>query len=213
MRSSKPFFAAVAVSMIAEAAALAASVDFNDPRRALGRDNDVRVDAQLLQDTISSNSPLNVTYQIENFSSSTIAIADKVADASFDADTRTITLSIGAEVPPGPTLPHMVIIKPGEKRILSGGAVVQIMVPQTRTPWTVVPRYVQIRVAVLRDIAPFVKLIEEQRRSSISPALPSDMFDRWVERTNSVFLNAIPVRWKNESRHGSAESDQPAGTH
>jgi hypothetical protein len=34
-----------------------------------------------------------------------------------------------------------------------------------------------------------------------------------VERTNSVFLNAIPVRWKNESRHGSAESDQPAGTH
>ena len=39
MRSSKAFFAAVSVSMIAVATSLAASVDFNDPRRALGREN------------------------------------------------------------------------------------------------------------------------------------------------------------------------------
>ena len=40
----------------------------------------------------------------------------KIFAISFDPDARIITLSIGAEVPPGPNLPHLVIIKSGEKR-------------------------------------------------------------------------------------------------
>jgi hypothetical protein len=61
-----------------------------------------------------------VTYQIENLTNSTIAIADEVSDAAFDMDSRTITVSIGAEVPPGPNMPHPVTVSPGEKRVLSG---------------------------------------------------------------------------------------------
>jgi len=209
MRFSKPFFAA---SLLAASAAMAAHVDFNDPRRALGREGDIRVDAELAQDSVSQTSPVNVTYQIENLSKTTIAVADKIFDTNFDADSRTITFSIGAEVPPGPNMPHLAIIRSGEKRVFSGGALVHIVTPNFRTPWTAVPRYVQIRVTVLRDVVPFQKLIEMQSRTAVPVPLPNEMFDRWVESSESVLLNTIPVYWKNENRRGTAESDRPSGT-
>ena len=134
MRSSKPFFAAVAATVIGTATAVAAHVDFNDPKRALGREGDVRVDAQLARDTVSPNAPVTVTYQIENLSRATVAVADKIFDITFDPDARTITFSIGAEVPPGPNMPHLAIIKPGEKRVLTGGAILHIATPSIRTP-------------------------------------------------------------------------------
>lgn len=134
MRSSKPLFIAVAATVIGTAAATAAQVDFKDPKRALGREGDVRVDAQLVQDVVSPNTPVKVTYQIENLSSATVAVADKIFATSFDPDARIITLSIGAEVPPGPNLPHLVIIKSGEKHVLSGGAMRHIVTPAVRTP-------------------------------------------------------------------------------
>jgi len=63
MRSSKLFFAAVGATLIAATGAMAAHVDFNDPRRALGREGDVRIDAQLAQDTLSPNAPVTVTFR------------------------------------------------------------------------------------------------------------------------------------------------------
>ncbi|MDQ6800252.1 MAG: hypothetical protein M3041_05380 [Acidobacteriota bacterium] len=210
MRSSKPFFTAVAATWMVVASAMAAHVDFKDPKRALGREGDVRVDAELTQDTISATSPINVTYQIENLSKVAVAVADKIFDASFDADARTITLSIGAEVPPGPNMPHLAIIRPGEKRVLEGGALVHVVTPNIRTPWTAIPKYIQIQVTLLRDIAPFASLIEQQSRATIPVPLPNDAFDRWVENSESVLLNTIPVYWKNENRRGTAESGQPA---
>jgi hypothetical protein len=201
----------VACGLIA-ATASAAHVDFKDPRRAVGREADVRVDAELAQDTLSPNSPVNVMYQIENFSHKTIAVADKVSDVSFDIDTQTITLSIGAEIPPGVNMPHLVTINPGEKRVLSGGAMLHVNTPTIRTPWTAVPRYVQIKVTILRDVTPFLKLIEQQNKTVVPIPLPNDVFDRWVENSGSVLLNTIPVYWKNENRRGTAESSQPAGT-
>jgi len=214
MRFSKPFFAAVAAIWIGASAAMAAHVDFKDPRRALGREGDVRVDAELAQDTISQTSPINITYQIENLSQAPVAVADKIFDTNFDADSRTITFSVGSEVPPGPNMPHLVVIRPGEKRVLSGGALVHVVTPNIRTPWTAIPRYVQIQVTLLRDVTPFQKLIEQQSKTAVPVPLPNDMFDRWVESSESVLLNTIPVYWKNENRRGTAESDQPlSGTH
>lgn len=212
MRSSKTFFSIVACSLIGAAAATAAHVDFKDPRRALGREGDIRVDAELTQDTVSPNSPVNITYQIENLSHATVAVADKVSDVSFDIESRTITLTIGAEVPPGVIMPHLVTINPGEKRVLNGGGMLHINMPAMRTPWTAIPRLVQIRIAILRDVTPFARLIEQQNKNALPIPLPNDVFDRWVENSDSVLLNTIPVYWKNESRRGTAESNQPAGT-
>ncbi len=212
MKSSRVFLTAVAVSVVGTSIAAAARVDFKDPRRALGREGNIRVDAELGQDTVSASSPLTVTYQIQNLSTSTIAVADKIAETDFDPDSQTITLSIGSEIPPGPNMPHLVTINPGEKRVLTAGALVHVAVPNVQTRWTAVPKYVQVKVTVLRDVTAFSKFIEEQTRTTSPVALPKEMFDHWVESTDSVFLNTIPVYWKNESRRGTADSNQPAGT-
>jgi hypothetical protein len=211
MKSSKPFLTAVAVSLFGAGIAAAAHVDFNDPRRALGRDGDIRVDAQLAQDAISANSPITVTYQIENLSKATIAIADKIADTDFDLESLTVTLSIGSEIPPG-TMPHLVTVHPGEKRVLTSGALLHVAVPNVRTRWAAVPRFVQVKVTVLKDVTAFAGLIEQQNHNAAPIALPNSMFDRWVESSDSILLNAIPVYWKGDNIRGTAESDRPAGT-
>ena len=208
MRSSKLFLTAIAITLAA-AAARAAHVDFSDPRRATGREDDIRVDAQLGDDTVSSGAPISITYQIENLSKSVVALADKITDTDYDSDSQTITISIGAEVPAGPNLPHIVTIKPGERRVFTAGTFVHVAVPAVRTQWTVVPRYVQIKVTLLRDVTPFARLIELQATSAVPPVLPNGMFDRWVESTDSVFLNAIPVRWKAGSPIMSADREHP----
>jgi len=199
MRFSR-FFSAVSVSLLFTAAVQAAHVDMNDPRRALGREDNIRVDAELLQDSISPSAPLSITYQVENLSNQTIGIADKISDVSYDADSATITFSIGAEVPVGTTMPHVVTIGPGQKRVLSAGGLVHVAVPGQRTPWSAVPRYVQIKVNVLRDVTPFAALIDRQAKSAVAPALPNDLFDKWVDANDSVFLNSLPVHWSGREQ-------------
>jgi len=203
--SSRSVALAVAVVFLTTEA-IAAGVDFKDPRRALGREDDIRVDAQIAQDTVSSSSPISVTYQIENLTSEPIAVADRICDSSFDADTQTITISIGAEVPQGTAMPHLVTIAPGQKRVLHTGAMVQVE-GNWRSPMARVPRYVQITVNVLRDLRPFAKLIEQQSHAAVP--LPNDLFDRWVDSVSTVDLNSLPVRWTNSPRAGTAESGAP----
>jgi hypothetical protein len=68
-----------------------------------------------------------------------------------------------------------------------------------------------VKVTVLRDVTPFASLIEQQSKG-VAVALPNSMFDRWVEGSDSILLNAIPVYWKGDGARGTAESDRPAGT-
>ncbi len=205
--------APVVPAMLIAAVASAAHVDMNDPRRALGREDNIRVDAELLQDSLSSNSALSVTYQVQNLTAQTIGIADKVSDVSYDPDSATVTFSIGAEVPAGKTMPHVVTIGPGETRVLSAGGLLHIAVPKPSTPWSVVPRYVQIKVNVLRDVKPFEAQLAQQAKSAVAPALPNDLFDQWVNASDAVFLNAIPVRWNARGDASSTDASErgPAG--
>jgi len=205
VKSSGRIAVAVAVFFLVSSTASAAGVDFKDPRRALGREDDIKVDAQMLQETVSAGSPISVTYQIENLSNAPIAIADKIADATFDPDSQTITVSIGAEIPTGTAMPHLTTIAPGQTRAFHIGASAQVLVPNSKSPWAHVPRFVQITVNVLRDLKPFAKLIAQQTQSAAAPPLPNDLFDTWVASVSSVELNVLPVRWSDE-RHGvSAE--------
>jgi len=205
MKSSVRIAVATAVFLLAGSAARAAGVDFKDPRRALGREDDIKVDAQMLQETLSPGSAISVTYQVENLTPAPIAIADKVADASFDPDSQTITVSIGAEIPQGTTMPHLTTIAPGQTRTFRIGASAQVLVANARSPWAHVPRFVQIVVNVLRDVKPFAKLIAQQRESAAAPQLPNDLFDTWVASVSSVELNVLPVRWSNEQHGTTAE--------
>ena len=206
----------VVSAMLVAAVASAAHVDMNDPRRALGREDNIRIDAELLQDSLSPGATLSVPYQVQNLTAQTIGIADKVSDVSYDPDTATVTFAIGSEVPTGKTMPHVVAIRPGEKRVFTAGGMLHVAVPRDRTPWTIVPRYVQIKVNVLRDITPFDALIEQQAKpASAAPALPNDLFDKWVDASDSVFLNTIPVRWtgRDDRLSVDAADRRPRGGH
>lgn len=158
-----------------------------DPRRAVGSEDDVRVDAQLTAEFVSPRSPLRVTYQIRNLSSRTIAVAEKLCEASYDDDTATITLSVGSEVPSGGAMPRLVVIRSGETRTLTTGATLKLVRAQRIHP----PAFVQIRVNVLRDASPFLAL-------DAGFHLSDEDFDRWLKLNESIELNAIPVRYRAE---------------
>jgi hypothetical protein len=209
VKSSGRIAVAVSVFLLVSSAARAAGVDFKDPRRALGREDDIRVDAQMLQETLSPGSPISVMYQVENLTAAPIAVADKIADATFDADSQTITVSIGAEIPEGTAMPHLTVIAPGQTHAFRIGASAQVLVANTRTPWAHVPRFVQITVNVLRDLKPFANLIAQQAKSATAPPLPNTLFDTWVASVSSVELNALPVRWSNERQGVTAEMARP----
>src|ERR1700753_1808195 len=98
--------------------AVAAHLDMSDPRRALAREDDVRIDAELARDTISPGTPVVLTCQIENLSNATIALADRVTDSDYDTESQTVTISVGAEVPEAGKMPHLLLVHPGEKRTI-----------------------------------------------------------------------------------------------
>lgn len=157
----------------------AAAVDMRSERRAVGTDDGIRIDAQLAADAVTPHVPIGVTYQVQNQTSQSIAIADKSCVATYDAESRTITLSIGMEVPQGGVMPHLTVIGPGGKRTFTTGA------SFTRPG---VPRLVAIRVNLLRDPDSFRDLREHQR-------LTDAQFDRWIDANGAIELNAVPVRY------------------
>src|SRR5215212_6479201 len=88
------------------------TVDFNEPRRVLGTENQVRVDAQVYGDHFSSGSAITIKYDVTNERPNPVAIADILPETSYDDETQTVTVSIGSEVPGNYLLPRLVAIAP-----------------------------------------------------------------------------------------------------
>ncbi|HEX8170691.1 MAG TPA: hypothetical protein VF824_09150 [Thermoanaerobaculia bacterium] len=202
MRSTRLLFLLIAaIALLHAAAAHGAGIDMNDPRRALGREDNVRVDAQLVQETVSPGAPIGVTYQVQNLGDEVIALADRVSDASYDEDSRTITVAIGSEIPADGRMPHLVSIAPGQTKVFRTAAVATINAAAVRSSLVAPPRYVQVKVTVLRDLASFEPLTERR-------ALSDQLFDHWLESNDTIFLNSIPVQWSARPRTAVAEADQ-----
>ena len=210
MRSSKLCSTAVATLFFA-VAAQAAHVDMTDPRRALGREDDVRVDAQLLQETVSSGSPVGITYQVQNLTRQPIAIADKLCDVSYDSDSRTITMTVGSEVPKNGEMPHLTLIPSGGKKTLTTGAVLHVTAPSVRSPFVSVPQFIEIQVNVLREVTSFQSLIDEQVRTTTPVMLTDQQFDQWLQSNDTIFLNALPVHYVGPLKNNATDASQ--GSH
>ena len=206
MNSAKSFALFAAISLLSAAAAQAASIDMDDPRRALGREDNIRVDAQLVSDTVSAGSAIAIIYQVQNLSQFPVAIADKITDATYDSDTRTITLGVGSEVPADGRMPHMTLIAPGEKKILRTAATPAINGATVRTAFEHSPRYVQVKITILRDLAPFIDLIRSQQ-PAVRPRLSDELFEKWFECANTIYLNSVPVRWSSSSRLNTHDAE------
>jgi hypothetical protein len=189
MRSTRLFYALFAAIVLIHAAAASAAgaIDLDDPRRVVGRENNVRVDALLVQDTISPGAVVGITWQIQNLSDEPVAVATRLVAASYDADSRTITLAVGAEVPQDGKMPQVERIAPGETKVFRGGATPVLTLVALRTPQAA-PRFVQVKVSILRNLSPFSNVNSGQ-------ILSDAQFDQWFEANDTIFLNTIPVRF------------------
>lgn len=203
MKSVQFFFAFFAAAALFPGLAVQAdgAIDMDDPRRVVGRENDIRIDAQLIQDTVAPGSPVGVTYQIQNFGKTPVAIADKIATASYDADTQTITLSVGAEVPDDGKMPHVIMINPGETKVLRAGATPILSAAAARTAFGATPRFVQVKVSLLRELAPF-------RDTRAGAVLSDAQFEQWFESNDTIYLNTVPVRFSPRSRSNMNGADR-----
>jgi hypothetical protein len=192
------FVAATIAAVLVSAAADAATIDMNDPLRAKGREDDVRIDAQLVTDAVSPGAPVGVTWQIQNFTDAPVAVATKAVDASYDADSQTIVLTIGSEVPQDGNMPQMVLVAPGEKKVFRCAATPAIS-PAAVRPGGGVPRYVQVKVSILRKLEPFLNLIRSQTPAARPQRLSDELFEQWFESTDTIYLNSLPVHWSSRT--------------
>ena len=197
----KMILAVAASTILSLAAGAAESIDMNDPRRSVAREDNVRIDAQLSRDTVTPGNAIGVTYQIQNFTNTPVAIADKLSNATYDADLRTITLSIGSEVPADGTMPHMVTIGPGEKKLLRAAAVPSLNASALRETLGQAPRYVQVKVTILRDLTAFAAVRTRQ-------PLSDDQFNRWMESSETFLLNAVPIGWSSRDPNPALDASQ-----
>jgi len=171
----------------------------------VGTENNVRVDAEIVGDQLERSMTLPLKYDITNSRQAPIAVADIVPETTYDPDTGTVTINIGSEVPGNMFLPRLVAIAPGEKKSFSTVARITLMVPGER-PLGRIPRAVQLKVNFLGDTKLFQQLIGITEKGVYDQKLADELFPKWVERNETVFTNALPMRWNV----GAPDEPEPA---
>lgn len=169
-------------------------VNQDEPRRVVGTENDVRIDAEIFGDHLGSSVTIPLKYDITNSRAAAIAIADLIPETTYDDETQTVTVNIGSEVPGRTLLPRLISIGPGEKKSFTTAARVNLLIPGG-TPNSRIPRAMRIKVNFLDDTAQFKQLIAIPERGVYDPKLADELFPKWLERNVTVYTNALPMRW------------------
>ena len=191
------------------AACASAPVNMKEPRRVVGTENNVRIDAEIIGDQLSPSASLPIKYDITNNRTTPIAVADLIPDSTYDPDTQMITVTLGAEVPGEELLPRLSLIAPGEKKSFSANAVVKLVMPGGPNPFMHYPNAMRLKLNFLSDLKPFMKLIDIPERAVRDPKLAAELFPKWVEGNESVYTNALPMRWSGTAMLEEAPADQP----
>ena len=181
-------------------------VDMKEPRRVVGTESDVRIDAEVYGDRLGPNITLPLKYDVTNHRNTTILIADLLPDATYDQETHMVTISIGSEIPGEQFLPRLIPIRPGERKSFSTAAHV-VIVANPGSPWMPRPNALRLKMNFLGDPSPFEKLIAIPEKAVHDPVLAAQLFPKWVEGNETVFTNALPMRW-----YTVAEEPTPATT-
>ena len=190
------------------AAAKPGSIDMKEPRRMVGTENNVRVDAEIYGEDMIQGTSIAIKYDITNQRSSPILIADLVAQTNYDPETRMVTIDIGSEIPGEEFLPRLISIPSGARRSFNTGAHINIRMP-LNSPWSPKPRGLQLRVNFLGDTIPFVKLIDIPEKAVRDPKLAAELFPKWVEGNETVTTNSLPMRWQGPRPSGMDETPAP----
>jgi hypothetical protein len=182
------------------------TINMKEPRRMVGTENNVRVDAEIYGEEMIQGASISIKYEITNQRATPILIADLIAQSNYDPETRTVTIDIGSEIPGEELLPRLIAIPSGERRTFNTGAHINVRMAMN-SPWTPKPRALQLRVNFLGDPAPFAMLVDIPERAVRDKKLADELFPKWVERTETVTTNALPMRWQGP--RGSGFEDPP----
>ena len=152
------------------------SEEFAKSVRVLGLDDDVRVEATVFPDPLRPHGSVKVICEIENRRPEPILIYDVASLAVYDADTRTFTVNVGAEIP----LPHSkpVQILSAERRTFE--QVVSLQAPPLLQR---MGNVIRVRLHFLLDAIGFGEL----------PDTVDPMVMKWAEAKRTVDTNTIPV--------------------
>jgi hypothetical protein len=172
-----------------------APADLKHGLKAVGSESDVVVTAEIYNGNyISTASTITIVYEVQNRRTTPIAVADIVPSTSYDAQSRTILVQLGSEVPGSELLPRLVEIAPGMSQKFTAGAHTNIQVPYIGA-MLAVPRQLQIKINFLGDVQPFVKLLNISQKAVHDRTLASELFPQWVEQNETVLMNTLPVHW------------------
>lgn len=171
-------------------------VDMSEPRRVVGTENDVRIDAEIFGDTLSSSVSIPIKYDITNNRSSTILVADLLLNATYDPESLMVTIDIGSEIPGAQFLPRLISIPSGGKKSFHGSARVSILHGSSTTPFSPRPNKLRLRVNFLGETKAFESLIDIPEKAVHDPALAEALFTKWVEGNETVVTNTLPMRWR-----------------
>jgi hypothetical protein len=188
------------------------AVDMAEPRRIVGTENSVRVDAQVSADQVAPGSYIPITYEITNQRETAIAVAELLPETTYDPESRMFTVNIGSEVPGNEMLPRLVSIAPGEKKSFSAMArVIYIRTPRQADPQLgSEAAEFRLKVNFLGDTEPFRALIGIKEVAVTDPKLADILFPLWLERNEVVYTNAIPMRWTTRTRDFGDASERRA---
>lgn len=186
----------VLLLFLAAACSTTQTVNMSEPRRVVGTENDVRIDAQVFGDTLTPNVNIPIKYDITNNRANSILVADLLLATTYDQDTHTVTVDIGSEIPGEEFLPRLISIPSGGKKSFSASAHVAILQNPSATPFAPRPNALRLRVNFLGDPQPFTKLIDIPEKAVRDPKLANDIFPKWVEKNETVVTNTLPMHWR-----------------
>jgi len=185
------------------------NIDMKEPRRMVGTENNVRVDAEIYGENMIQGTSLSIKYDVTNERPSPILIADLIPQTTYDPDTRTVTVDIGSEIPGEEFLPRLISIPSGGRRSFKTGVHINIIMA-LNAPTAPKPRALQLRVNFLGDPAPFVKLIDIPEKAVRDRELAAQLFPKWVEGSETVTTNSLPMHWQGP--RPTAIEEAPAQT-
>jgi len=175
------------------ASCASSGVDMEQPERVLGREDNVRIDAQFVAQSYAQGSNVSIVYEIENLRDSSIAFANMSPETSYESETGTFTVTVGSEVPGNQTIPRLVEIKPGERTKFTSGS--RLVVPVAREGVRSAPREIRLKLVYLNSVEPFRELIGIPEVAVADKALADRLFPLWIEHSGTVTTNAAPIVW------------------
>lgn len=183
-------------------------VESKEARRVLGTENGVRLDVEVFSESLTTNSTIPIKYEVTNHRNQTILIADLIPLGSYDAETQTVTVNLGTEIPGENFLPRLIAVHPEERKTFQTSAHVAIAA-NPGTPWMPRPNGVRVRLNFLDEAPAFAKLVDIPEKAIADPKLADELFQKWVDSNETVVTNVLPMRWQGANLATMGDSPTP----